>query len=225
MVNAAQISYDLTTLPSTLTDLPTNTPISGEQFNPALGTLQSVELVYTWDGSTVLTVVNNANPGGGNSTGSASTQVTVSITDPLSYIAETDFLNVPPSASKYSEFTNLAPGSHVTLGGTGCTPQPACQLTGSFTQDYTYNDSSTDGPQILSEFTGTGDVTLYLNTFTETLIGYHGGNADASQVTTVGASGEVIYTYTTIPEPGTFCLIGGALVGLSVLSRKRSRRR
>ena len=225
MVNAAQISYDLTSLPSTLTDLPDNDPISGQQFNPALGTLQSVELIYTWDGNTVLTVTNNANTGGGNSTGNASTQVEVSITDPLSYIGETDYLNIPPNTSTYNSFSNLAPSHSVTLGGSTCTPQPNCQLNGSVDQDYTYNLSSPDGSAILSEFTGTGDISLFLNTITFTSITYRGGNAAAVQSTHVSATGEVIYTYTTTPEPGTFCLIGGALIGLSVLGRKRYRRR
>jgi hypothetical protein len=45
-----------------------------------------------------------------------------------------------------------------------------------------------------------------------------------SQTTQASAEGTITYTYTpagTVPEPATLSLIGGALLGLGVLGRKK----
>jgi hypothetical protein len=68
---------------------------------------------------------------------------------------------------------------------------------------------------------GNGNISLNASTFTQTLLANTGGNTAASQVTDANLTGNVIYTYTVVPEPSTFGLLALGLSALPLLRRQR----
>lgn len=179
-----------TPVPSTLTDW--SSSLTFPQFNPALGTLDSVTLALQSGLVTTLTVENT---GGATSSGTVRTELVLTPTDPLNQIPAGDPLTVDYMTPKQS-FT-LAGGQGITL--------PQMSASGNSANTYTAG-------LILSEFTGNGSINLGLSTVTYTLLSYNGGNSYSSQVTTADATGSVTYDYTAaVPEPSTY------LAGLSAL--------
>lgn len=181
--------YYSTTVPATLTDW--GNSIAVPQFNPTLGTLESVTLSFT---STAATTwgVSNAVGAGTASHLSANTFVYVSVED-----SGQNFLNDDPQLSLVTPAytpANLAGGLTASSG-----PE---SVTASSTNSYTTS-------AVLSEFTGHGNVNLAASTFTLTSEMSHNGNVTWTQNTTAGLSGFVIYTY-AVPEPTT--MVAGALM-------------
>ncbi len=182
----------------------TNGTLSFPQFNPALGTLTAVTITLSGTLDTTLTVTNQ---GSSNSSGSATTEVQVSVLD-----TDNDLAGDSPQLDFFSAsfpYRNLGPGDSVESG----------LLTAAETSTFGYTDAGT-----LGEFTGTGDISLTGSTVTYTLLRYTGGNTDATQVTSAGLDGLVTYTYSAIvPEPGTLWLALAGLVfaGLAVAIRRR----
>ena len=178
------------------------------QFNPALGTLDGVELMLSSSIDTVLTVTNN--DAELNSAGFASTEVQITI-DPDTLLGATPELDIK-SSNFY--FSDLAPGAQV-ISDT---------LTKSGTYDETYILQA-----ILNEFTGTGTIVLPASTFTTTSISFSGGNAAAVQATNASLTGTITYDYTPAPpqapEPATLTLLGGLLIAGGLASRRRTARK
>ena len=205
--SADTITYTATPIVYTLTDweLPSSVQtISFQQFNSSLGTLQSVQLQFSGDIETTLTVTNN---GISSSSGNVKTESVLTVQDVgLNLNApELDMVSPPFSYT-------LAIGDSLT----------SLLLTSkTYKSDDTYTSSG-----VLTEFTGVGTFGLPATTFTQTLLANNGGNTFSSQVTDAELSGKVTYTYTpgeSTPEPASMGLIGLGLAGLAFWQRRRTR--
>ena len=206
-------------VPSTLTDW-TDT-VGFAQFNPALGTLQSVTLDFSSALSTTLTV---ANSGTSTSSGSVKTELQVVVQDSGDNLTTPGADPVPYSLTGISQLDYLSSKYTYSLGIGDQSTSSA--LTGSGTSSDTYNISSLNGAAILSEFTGTGSINLTGTTFTQTNLTNTGGNTSSSQVTFGNLTGTVTYTYlptVTAPEPSTWAMMLGGL-GILVFWQTRLRR-
>jgi hypothetical protein len=162
----------------TLTDF--NGNLLFPEFNPALGTLDSVTLDFTSSMSTCLTIQNQASS---TSLGSVFTQLQITVEDKGNNFAATDpeiVFNSP--AFHYS----LAPGQSLSSG----------LLTATGTSANTYTAAA-----ILAEFTGSGNLSLNASSSSWTVQANSGGNTAASQVTFANLTGTVEYTYTDPPAP------------------------
>jgi hypothetical protein len=182
--------------------------LTATQWNPAWGTLTSVEIDLTSDLSTVLTLTNTSTSG---TNGKVETTMQIYVQDSGNdlqggvYSTGAGALNYSSPLFNYS----LAAGASTSSG----------TLTMSATQDYVYTLAA-----VLAEYTGTGTFSLTDKTLVGTFLNNTGGNTTAAQSTTEFTTGDVIYTYTPppsgAPEPATLFLMGSALVGVGVL-RKR----
>jgi len=196
-----------TPIPLTLTDW-THT-LAFPKFNPALGTLTQIELNITGGLSTTITVTNNA---ASSSNGTAKTELALLVQDPsnllfgntIPYVTPpfptTPLLDILSPAYAY----NLAPGGFITSG----------TLTNTLSADNFYTASN-----ILTAFTGSGNILLSAETLTGTVLANNGGNTIAGQVTTASATGTITYTYTPIPEPSALALMG--IGGLAFWRRRK----
>jgi hypothetical protein len=192
-----------TPIPSTLTDW--NGSLAFPQFNPALGTLDSVTLELSSTMATVVTVTNNEDPSSGSSSnGGAKTELQVSVQDAGLNLTQ-------PDLDFYS------PNFAYTL------------LAGSSTSSGLLTKTANDGgntytlPAVLGEFTGLGSLSLSASTFTQTSLTNNGGNTSASQVTDAALTGTVEYTYTAVPEPSSIALLVAGLVGGRTFWKRRRR--
>lgn len=200
-----------TPIPSQLTDWSGN--LSFPQFNPALGTLTSVEIVLSGNMTTTLTVTNN---GASSSTGQVQTELQVGVNDVASILAPgglpiAPLVGIPhpeiDQTSPYQDIGTIAAGGNVTL--------PAQNL--AVSADNTYSNAT-----LLSELTGLGSIVLpaETRTFTGSKM-IVGGNDNIAQVTDASLSGTVTYTYTPVPEPATMSLL--MIGGTTILLQRRKR--
>jgi len=200
-VQAATLTLTTST-PVPLTPTDWTSSLTFAKFNPALGTLTSVQLGIVGSFQTTLTVTNNSpdTP----SSGTAKTEVDFTVQDGgLNLVAPDPMvLNAPFSYS-------LAPLDTITSG----------LLTASGPASHIY----TSAP-VLTEFTGGGNIILSATTFTQTLLSNTGGNTSASQVTSAALTGKVTYNYVPAPEPGTLVSLGIGAVSLLAFGRMRRRR-
>ena len=198
-VHAATLGPITTTtpIPTTLTDF--SSSLSFPQFNPALGTLLSVELDFSSSLSTTLSITNNS---GTASSGTAKTGLQLTVQDGGSNLTAPELDLLSPIYS-YS----LAAGQGANSG--------TLIKSGSSSDTYTL-------AAVLSEFTGVGAISLNASSFTQTLLANTGGNTAASQVTDADLTGTVTYTYLAVPEPSTCTLAIAGLMGLLALRGRRS---
>jgi hypothetical protein len=197
--------------------LTTSTPISAQadwnmtlsfpQFDPSLGTLNSVELSYTGSFSSTVTVTND-DPSN-TSDGGVSVGVVINVQD-----AGHDFSAEPMMLISGGGGYFLFPGNSTTIG----------PLSQSGTSDNTYTD-----PAILSEFTGTGTFALPASTATSVYFSNSGGSTFPTAVTDATLTGTVIYNYTDpapdpdpLPEPASLALLALALPLLAARRRRRA---
>ena len=195
------------------------TPVTLAQFNPTLGTLQSVVLSITGTESAVVTVQNS------NLTAQAFTNATaavpVSITGPSGLVASSivtagPFSGTVPAAVVYSLPAPFPPT--VTVNGTiSSAPLTGTSPTG----------MANVAPADFHFYVGTGLSTISLSfTALQASFGgsanpgvYFGGNASA------GALVSITYTYlpsmTVVPEPATFVALASGLVCLGLVRLRR----
>jgi hypothetical protein len=178
------------------------------QFNPAIGTLQSVALTLSGSLSTKITVTNNAGIG---STGSTKTTVAYTVQDSGNMLQGKNPPGTPPTYEPQLTVDSDTFGFQLDAGG----QQTSDMLTGSGNSNTTYNAAP-----ILAEFSGNGSITLTASTFTQVIVSLNtGGDTDGSQSTSAGLTGSVTYTYTAFPEPSTVALL--AIGALGLLARRR----
>jgi hypothetical protein len=206
VASADSISYTTSTpISSSLTDW--SGSLAFQQFDPTLGTLNSVELQFSSSLTTTLTVMNTSDS---SSSGNVKTELQVSVDDSGdNLLGDTPQLDI------------LSPAFNYSLTGGGNINSSLLSNSGSSDNIYALLN-------VLSEFTGTGTFSLNASTFTETDLSNTGGNTSSSQVTDAGVTGTVTYSFTDaiggsqsdgVPEPATMALMGGALIGLGLFRK------
>ncbi len=193
-----------TPVPATLTEW--NNPLEFSQFNPALGTLISVELNLSTTVSSTLVITNTSSSSSGST---AFTEVQITVQDPGNNLTVG---NQPQLDVSTPNFSATIPGDSSVTSGV---------LTNSGSYSTTLTQAS-----ILSEFTGTGNVTLNAGTFTQAYTSDTTGDTDASETTEASLTGNVTYNFdpTPTPEPSSLALmlVGFSALGLRARKFKRS---
>lgn len=165
------------------------------KFDGSLGTLTDVELEVAAPAQTQLTM---SNVGSSASSGTIDSNIEVSVIDPDGYwAAENPMVDAELGPFQYS----LASGAAITMSVYSTT------ASGSIADS---------GAQILSEFTGSGTISLNANTLTQTEVANTGGNFDLSQSTTAGLTGTITYFFTgspaVVPAPAIIGSCGACLM-------------
>jgi len=185
------------------------------QFNPTLGTLNSVKIDLGTSFSTTITVTNS---GGTASTGTARTEVQDGLTDGNFSIGGGNILTITGENYKVQDDVLSNPQSYSLGAGQSTTLAPTSK---SSTATGTFSSGA-----VLSEFTGVGTVGVKWDTLTQTLLANTGGNTDASQVTNATVSATVTFDYTarstSTPEPGSVAMLFGmGVTGMAFVYRRR----
>lgn len=188
------------------------------RFDSALGTLTGATLTFYADANSVGQLTNTSpNKSSTITSYNASLRVHLlapsaaktgpGITSPAT--ATTPFLiEVLPSLLTISNVT-LGPGQAIGFNRTAASSTGSIDL---------FASSS------LPFFQGIGTVTLPVFTNTRTVSSASGGNLKLTQTTEARAEAIVTYVYTaapvSVPEPMTLTLLGGSLLGLSLVRRR-----
>lgn len=197
-----------------------------ETFDTTLGTLNSVSLSITDNLDAMINVTNNTG-GSANYTASASVDSLFS-TDPDLLSQNPNTFSVSPSSVSVflSDELSQASGPFNISNGDGGTVEET--LTGSNTTSgdpTTFVDQNSNLVFTLSDFesVGPGSLPIY-----EIVAGTFGcdGPSPSSCSGTAESSTTITVTYdyspaSVAPEPATMALVGGALIGLGLIGKKR----
>ncbi len=173
-----------------------NAALTFAPFNPALGTLISVEVIPVGSSSGQLTVTND------NTTGPSET-FGYKVDTALSIIGGGITLALDPF---FGGRLSLAPQQTVTTG----------LVHGKTVTDpvtFTSGLSAFESGPIVFDISGSGIVATK-----------GGTNLTINATSSVRGSLDIIYNYASTPEPATAAMVGGALLGIGLLGRKLRRR-
>jgi len=187
--------------------------ISCSGFNTALGTLEDVTITLsgaivniTGDRSTITLINSNSS----SQTASGTTIAKMYLTTAL---------------AGFSFGSSITTPAYAVDASTGLVTIPA-----DTSETFQVSGSGSAGPQTDSNPAtfGNYETTFDIDFATKTTLstGGGGGFGGASQTTYADSTAEVSYTYIptgTTPEPGTMGLLGGALVALGLVSKRRKR--
>jgi hypothetical protein len=181
-----------------------------EQFNPNLGTLESVSITATGTGQFGQYYQNLSTSSGGSVTISQNFDMVLSMPSTGTMITE---LNVTPGAQTYS--AQAYAGTPFFTGNSG----------GS--QIYQVSNASTVtlGSSLFAAFTGSGMADFLVTANGGGGSSENTGNFLVGWSTLAGLDLSVAYTYAAIPEPATGLAGGLAVAGLLVYIGRNSRRR
>jgi hypothetical protein len=198
-----------TTIDSTAVDWSKNLAL--EQFNPSLGTLDSIEITLSSGISSVMTAVNQA-----ESSSYGNGQTTINITLDTSTIGSYDLFNVGAGAVLTYTGANwvYATVDNQLAAGANISSSPE---TGSGNKDTGILSNST----LLTDFTGSGDVNLLMTTLTTINSSVTGGSTSLTQESSAGLTATITYNYTPVPEPTTMALFGIGSLGLFLIRRRK----
>lgn len=181
-----------------------------EQFNPNLGTLESVSITATGTGQFSQYYQNLSTSSAGSVTISQNFDMVLSMPSTGTMITE---LNVTPGAQTYS--AQAYTGTPFFTGKSG----------GS--QSYQASASSTVplGSSLFAAFTGSGMADFLVTANGSGSSSENTGNFAVGWTTLAGLDLSVVYTYAAIPEPATGLAGGLAVLGLLIYIGRNSRRR
>lgn len=193
---AGTVTFDFTPVGYSLTDLAAQ--LSIQKFDASLGTLTSIELIYSSDVKSSVTVTNN---------GRRATDVTVGLDATLSLYRPDSTLVAPAvSSSLYNSTFNLARGASKVVEG----------------EKTLTVDATLTGASDLALFTGTGYVSSPFSVKAVSS-GTSGSGLLNDFATQANGYGKVVYTFTAapVPEPETYAMLLGGLALIGAIARRR----
>jgi hypothetical protein len=235
MAQAGSVTYT-TIVPLNTTDLTNESanPPTGsaflQEFNPSLGTLESVTITLEASGGTNFSTIKNTSAS--STTFVAYESSTVWLDDLNNSTIDTNLLGDGSPSTNY--LTNQTQGqiffnSHTYLpdGESGGTTLAAGATTSASATSSDDEFVTTTDPTWLAAFVGVGDLDIVLSTLSGG--GYYatgGANINIVETTQAGGTVKVEYDYSggpppPVPEPGTLGLFGTGLLGLAGLLRFR----
>ena len=176
-----------------------NSTVSCARFDIAGATLTGMSLNVAGTVSGTVTLTNNSS----TSQSASATSTSEFYWGPL---AGFTFLN-PAFTAAYTTGT-------VTIGCCGAS-QSYSGLAGN-------NSASQTNSGVYAPYTGAGNFNIAVSTLTGLGVKGGGGNIVASQTTRAIATATVTYTYNTVPEPGTYMLMGLGVTVLGLVRRRRA---
>ncbi len=176
-------------------------PIAVQQFDPSLGTLYSVSINASGNG-TFTQMYQNEGPSSGTLTIQQSLELALALQNGGSPV-----LDLNQSVANAYQFAAFSAGSAaypVTAAGTVTLTSPAT----------------------LAQFTGQGMADVYVSATGETELpgGLPGGNLLAGGLLTAGVDLTVTYDYSAIPEASTWMAAGAAILALGLNFRPARRK-
>jgi hypothetical protein len=212
---AGSITYTSNTIPTTTTPTSSNMgTLALEQFDPTIGTLDSIDITLYGGGTVFFSYGLGVNGGTGGAT------LTInSLTDALTLTGAG--ASVPVNLTLTGTYTPSGGPIVVTTVGPLVNTPTVTIPSGNIS-----SGNLTDSLD-LTDFTGLGDVDLSLSgsdftTYSGSLVGT-GYLADIGSTSTGGGYATVTYNYDggVVPEPGTLSLFGTGLLGLAGMLRSR----
>jgi hypothetical protein len=215
VAQAGSVTYTAT-VPTQLTDL-TNVPVTPllQEFNSALGTLDSVTISIQGNGQTQFLSITNNGASATTFQGIETTQLWLD--DPTS--SGIDSLLTPLTATVTGSSPAVTLVHGVPTGGITLAAGASGGPYGPYTMSGALASQTYTAPAALALFIGSGNLDFVLSTSSGfNFISYGSNNLTDTIQTLAGATVDITYDYTnppTVPEPNSLFLFGTGLLGLA----------